>query len=314
MEVKLIRGLHNMASATKGGVITIGNFDGVHLAHQALIAKVKAKARLLSAPASVMTFEPQPFEYFSPTACAPRLTRWREKYCLLAKQGIDQVIAVYFTKAFSALTAEQFVQRVLCDGLAVKGVIVGDDFRFGQARQGDVDFLRDAGKRYGFEVEIVPAITLDQERISSTRIRQALADKDHELADRMLGRPYTMVGRVVHGNKQGRIMGFPTANIYLHRRASPVNGVYIVRMGGLGDKLIPGVANVGIRPTIGGTQILLEVHLFHFNQDIYGRQVTVEFCTKLRDEEYYSSIEELVVQIGRDADMACDYFKARGEL
>lgn len=202
------------------------------------------------------------------------------------------------------------MQQILKEQLQAKHVIVGDDFHFGRDRLGNFDFL----KKTGLSVENIPSILLHNKRVSSTEVRKALADANHPLVEELLGRPYTMQGRIVYGDKRGRQMGFPTANIYLHRTATPVQGVYIVRMHGIGEKGLPGVANVGIRPTIGGTRSILEVHLFDFNQEIYGRQVTVEFCEKIRDEKRYSSLDLLIEQIGKDAKEARHYFEERGEL
>lgn len=309
--MKLIRGLHNLSSAEKGGVITIGNFDGVHLGHQALLAKVKERARALGVPSVVMTFEPQPLEFFAAERRVARLTRWREKVCLLRDAGIDQILVAQFNQKVAGLSPEQFVQHILVDGLGVREVIVGDDFQYGRARAGDIVTLKAAGEQYGFEVAALSTVLYDGERVSSTRIRQALAEADHALAAALLGRPYSMIGRVVHGDKRGRTLGFPTANIHLHRKVSPVQGIYVVRLQGIAAQPLPGVANVGTRPTIGGTRTLLEVHLFDFDQDIYGRRVTVEFCHKLRDEERYANLDLLKEQMERDAEQARHYFEER---
>lgn len=311
---KLIRGLHNIASAPKQAVVTIGNFDGVHLGHQALLAKVREKARELKTTSLVITFEPQPFEFFAREKMAPRLTRWREKFCLLEQYGADAVLVIRFNAAFAGLTANEFVQQILGDALQAKHVIVGDDFQFGHGRKGDFEFLQSSGFDAGFTVENMPSVVYEGERVSSTSVRKALANSDHYLVERLLGRPYTMQGRVVYGDKRGRTMGFPTANIYLHRAVTPVQGVYVVRMYGIEDNALPGVANVGIRPTIGGTRTLLEVHLFDFARDIYGRHVSVEFCEKLRDEQRYASLELLIEQIWKDAGQAREYFVERNEL
>ncbi|HLB57832.1 MAG TPA: bifunctional riboflavin kinase/FAD synthetase [Gammaproteobacteria bacterium] len=305
---KLVRGLNNILSQKTGCVITMGNFDGVHRGHHVLLARVKAVAKTLHLPSIVMTFEPQPLEFFSPKKAVARLTRCREKFCLLADCGIDSVLVVHFNAVFAALSAEEFIKKILCEQLGVKYIIVGDDFRFGRARKGDVEFLKKAGERYHFTVETLSTVALDGEKISSTRIRQALAEGNHPLAEKLLGRPYSMMGRVVYGNQLGRVLGFPTANIYLHRVVTPVQGIYAVRVYGLEDHALTGVANLGTRPTIGGTRILLEVHLFHFDRVIYGKYVTVEFCKKLREEKRFDNLDLLKEQIGKDADEARDYF------
>ncbi len=310
----VIRGLSNMASAPRGAVITIGNFDGVHIGHQALLKKTVEKAKELKTTSLVMIFEPQPFEFFAKGVCAPRLTRWREKFCLLAEEGIDAVFVVRFNKFFANFTAEQFIQTILKDTLQAKHVMVGDDFQFGHGREGDFHFLKRRGADLGFSVSNTPSVILNGERVSSTQVRKALADSNHDKVAQLLGRPYSMKGRVVHGDKRGRTIGFPTANIYLHRPVTPVQGVYIVRMHGVGQTALPGVANVGIRPTIGGTRSLLEVHLFNFSRDIYGKHVKVEFIEKLRDEERFPNLDLLVEQIRKDAEKARHYFEERGEL
>lgn len=313
----LIRGLYNILPRQKGGVVTIGNFDGVHLGHKALIDMVKERAKSLHVHSTVITFEPQPMEYFARPKIplfrkgdgVARLTRWREKFCALAGTGIDQVLVLRFNRKLAELRAEEFIKKVLVDDLAIEHIIVGDDFRFGRKREGDFQFLEQAGERYGFTVEKMPSVLIDGERVSSTRIREALDKGELKEAEHLLGRPYTMMGRVAHGDKLGRKLGFPTANIYLHRQVTPVQGIYVVRMHGIDKEALPGVANVGIRPTIGGTRVLLEVFLFDFDRDIYGQHVTVEFCKKLRDEEHYASLELLTAAIATDVKNARLYFE-----
>jgi riboflavin kinase/FMN adenylyltransferase len=306
---KLVRGFKNNIPLPKGSVVTIGNFDGIHLGHQALIKRVKTSAKELSVPSIVLTFEPQPLEYFVPGRLVPRLTRFREKFTLLSKADVAEVWVVRFNAEFAALTADEFIKQILCKKLNVKHLIVGSDFRFGKGRLGDVNMLRKAGEALGFTVEIMPDIIVGGERVSSTRIRNALLENNLALAEELLGRPYTMLGKVVYGNQLGRQLGFPTANIYLHRAATPVHGIYVVRVHGLENKILPGVANVGVRPTIGGTRILLEVYLFDFERTIYGKPVTVEFCKKLREEERYDNLELLRLQMEKDAKQAREYFK-----
>jgi riboflavin kinase/FMN adenylyltransferase len=307
---QLIRGLGHISTLLGGCVATIGNFDGVHLGHQALLSNVVKTAKSLGLPSLVITFEPQPLEYLIPQKSVPRLTRLREKFYLLSKAGIDNILIIRFDEDFARLTADEFIQSLLIDKLKVKHLIVGDDFRFGRGRQGDIALLKEAG----LTVETQTDIIIDSERVSSTRVRQALLSGDHALAHRLLGRSYFMMGRVVHGNKLGRVLGYPTANIYLHRKASPVMGIYVVKMHGLTKKPLPGVANIGIRPTIGGTRSLLEVHIFNFNQSIYGKYVSVEFCHKLRDEERYESLDALKAQIDIDAEQAREYFIKQGSI
>lgn len=311
---ELIRNLYNLQSKHKGAVVTIGNFDGVHLGHQVLIDTVKSRAKALHVPSMVIIFEPQPLEFFAPEKKVARLTRFREKFLKLAQTHVDYVLVLRFNQTFAALSAEAFVKQILVDSLAVEHIIVGDDFRFGYQRKGDIHFLTQLGADYGFTVEQMPTIEQNAQRISSTRIRECLEDDQHSLAEQLLGQPYTMMGRVVHGDKLGRILGFPTANIFLHRAVTPVKGIYVVRMHGIDAEPLPGVANVGIRPTVGGTRSLLEVYLFNFNRDIYGHHVSVEFCKKLRDEEHYANLELLKDAIANDAMQAMTYFKERDEL
>lgn len=311
---ELIRGLYNILPKHKGGVITIGNFDGVHAGHKSLIKKIKEYAKVHQVPSIVITFEPQPLEFFAKqkgnsSRVTARLTRWREKYAALAEMGLDYVLVLRFDQKLANLSAEEFINEVLLKGLAVKHVIVGDDFHFGRNREGNFTYLKEAGLAKGFTLEAMDSVTFAGERVSSTRIRQALAFGDHATAELLLGRPYSMMGRVGHGNKLGRQLGFPTANIYLHRVVTPIQGIYVVRMYGIEKEGLPGVANVGIRPTIGGTRTLLEVYLFDFNRDIYGKHVTVEFYKKLRNEAYFPNLESLRDAIAKDVEEARTYFK-----
>lgn len=310
---QLIRGLWNICPRHRGGVITMGNFDGVHLGHQALIEKLKAKAHLLKTPSIVMIFEPQPQEFFTQMAGqlpVARLMRWREKWTALAAMGIDYIFLQKFNQMLADFSPIEFVEKILVQGLGVKHIIIGDDFRFGCRREGDFSFLEKMGKTHDFTVENMPSVIFNNERISSTRIRNLLAEGSHETAEQLLGHPYIMQGRVVHGDKLGRQLGFPTANIELHRTVTPVQGIYTVRMHGIDkNQALPGVANVGIRPTIGGMRCLLEVFLFDFDRDIYGRHVEVEFCQKLRDEVCFPNLDCLKKAIAKDAAAGREYFK-----
>lgn len=310
---EFIRGLYNIKPNHHGGVVTIGNFDGVHLGHQALIERVKERSARLHAPALAITFEPQPAEFFKEKKVA-RLTRCREKFENLAATGIETILFLRFNQQLANLSAADFIKKVLVDGLAIEHIIVGDDFRFGRKREGDFAYLQLAGEQYGFTVESMPSVLVDNQRVSSTWVRQALEKGNLSQAQSLLNRAYFMVGRVVHGDKLGRQLGFPTANIYLHREVTPVQGIYVVRMHGIDKHPLPGVANIGIRPTVGGTRSLLEVYLFDFDRDIYGQTVQVEFCKKLRNEERYSNLDLLKKAIGKDVIKARQYFIERGEL
>ncbi|MGE5489677.1 MAG: bifunctional riboflavin kinase/FAD synthetase [Actinomycetota bacterium] len=290
-------------------VLAIGNFDGVHLGHVALVRRLVEAARRLAAVPTVLTFEPHPREFFSPESAPARLTTLREKLELLADCGAEQAMVCHFNAGFAALSAEQFVGEVLVRGLQVRHVLIGDDFRFGKGRRGDLELLTAEGQRHGFTVEAMDSVIVDGERVSSSGVRDALAGGDMERAARFLGRPYVIDGRVVHGDKIGRQIGFCTANIRIKHNPLPMTGVFAVEVGGLGDKPLPGVANLGVRPTLGGSRPLLEVHLFDFDRDIYGAHLSVRFVHKLRDEQKFSSFDALKAQIAQDAQAARAYFK-----
>ncbi len=309
MPMQVIRGLHNLRPEHRGCVTTIGNFDGVHLGHQAVFRHLREKAADFTLPATVVTFEPQPLEFFAPEQAPARLTRLREKLMAFREADIDRVVLLEFGPKLAAMPALQFIQELLLDGLSVRYLFVGDDFRFGHGRTGDIALLRQVGQEQGFQVENMNTFLVGDERVSSTRIREALARGDLEQAAHNLGRPYQICGRVVRGDARGRTIGFPTANIDLHRRVSPLNGVYAVLVLGLGEAPLPGVANIGNRPTVkGDTRYLLEVHLFDFDRQIYGEHVQVAFHRKLRDERRFDSFEALRQQIQRDSQAAQAFF------
>jgi riboflavin kinase/FMN adenylyltransferase len=298
--MELVRGLHNLRPEHRGCAATIGSFDGIHLGHQAVLTRLAAQGRERRLPVTLITFEPQPREYFMPEEAPPRLTRFREKLEVLQHCGVDRVVCLRFNAYLASLTADEFIRRIMLDGLAVKYLVVGDDFRFGKGRIGDYALLEQVGKTHGFPVVTMPTFNVGNHRVSSTRIRVALNEGDFSSAKALLGRPYWMSGRVAHGDKRGRTIGFPTANIFLHRNAVPVDGVFAVEMCGIDDRPIPGVANVGTRPTVDGSRALLEVHLFDFDRDIYGRHVQVSFLKKLRPERKFASFELLKRQIELD--------------
>ena len=305
--MRLIRGLHNLRAADRGCVATIGNFDGVHLGHRAVFQRLLARGRQLGLPATVITFEPQPMEFFAADAAPARLTRLREKIAASAADDIERIMLLEFGHRLAAMDAETFIRRLLIDGLGARFLLVGDDFRFGHNRQGDFALLQAAGREHGFTVEDLHTIKLGDERVSSTRIREALARGDLEQARHLLGRPYRICGRVAHGDERGRSIGFPTANINLHRRRSPLRGVFAVEVHGLDQGPLPGVANIGKRPTVQGTEERLEVHLFDFDRTIYGAHLAVEFRLRLRDEQRFESFQALKTQIGRDAAAAREF-------
>ena len=292
-------------------MLTIGNFDGVHLGHQAVLAQVKAQARALGVAAAVMTFEPQPQEIFQPEKAPARLTNWREKYLALRDQQIDRHLVIEFNRKFASQPPIEFIENVLVEKLGVKFLVVGDDFRFGYKREGDFALLQREGKRLGFEVVDTRSYRQQQLRVSSTAIRAALAEGDFERAESMLGRPYQMMGKIVHGRKNGRTIGFPTANIPLKRLKSPLHGVFAVKINvgrALGattnsraEGTYHGVANLGTRPTLNGDEVQLEVHLVDFSGNLYGQHATVTPVAKLRSEQRFASLEHLKQQIEKDA-------------
>lgn len=300
--MQLVRGLHNLRPQHRGCAATIGNFDGVHRGHQAILARLRERARELGVPSCVVIFEPQPREYFSPQTAPARLARLRDKVQLLAEEQVDLVLCLAFNKRLSQLSASEFVDTILIDGLGVKHLEVGDDFRFGCDRAGDFDFLTQAGSLQGFTVEAAQTVELDGQRVSSTQVRKALAAADFERAEQLLGRPFCIEGRVLHGQKLARQLGWPTANVQLKRRRVPLTGVYLVSVD-IDGKTWPGVANIGVRPTVAGDgSAHLEVHLLDFAGDLYGRHLTVAFHHKLRDEQRFASLEALKSAI--DADVA----------
>lgn len=307
--MELIRGLHNLRARHHGCVATIGNFDGVHLGHQAVLGQLAEKAGSLCLPTLVITFEPQPQEFFSAGPVPPRLTRMREKLKVLYRYSVNRVLVLKFDAAFAAIEPEAFIQDVLIDALGVKYLVVGDDFRFGHKRRGDFSMLQTAGERQGFPVVSMHTFNVEGDRVSSTRIRDALGRGEMALAEQLLGRPYRMCGRVAHGDKRGRTIGFPTANVFLHRKATPVDGVFAVEVFGLEREPVQGVANVGTRPTVDGTRSLLEIHLFDFDADIYGRYIHVDFLHRIREERRFESFDALKAQIEQDRDTALQFFR-----
>jgi riboflavin kinase/FMN adenylyltransferase len=315
MPTTLIRSLSHMTLKQMGGVVTLGNFDGVHLGHQKLLAATIKQAKALGVPSIAITFEPHPFEFFSrERVTIPRITRLREKFVALAQCGIDHVIILPFNQSLASISASDFVEKILWEKLKPVHLIVGDDFHFGHQRQGDIHLLQAMGAKLGFTAEAIPTVILDDLRVSSTRVRQALQAGDHALANRLLGHAYTMQGRISYGDQLGSKLGFPTANIFVHRQLTAVHGIYTVYVHDIAGHPLPGVANIGTRPTVDGTRTLLEVHLLHFDQNIYGRYVEVEFCEKLREEERYASLDILKTQIANDVDVAKAYFKEQGVL
>jgi len=306
--MELIRGQHNLRPRHHGCVATIGNFDGVHLGHQAILRQSAEPARALGLPLTVITFEPQPQEFFAPEAPPARLMRLREKLLALQQYEVERVLCLEFDRRLAAAPAHRFIDQLLVNRLGIRYLVVGDDFRFGHRREGDFELLCQVGQERGFQVANTHSYIYQGQRVSSTRIREALAQGELELAECLLGHPYSICGRVAHGDKRGRTLGFPTANIHLHRRSTPLAGVYAVRMHGIGTEPIAGVANLGRRPTVGGLRMQLEVHLFDFQQDIYGRHVQVDFLAFLRPEQRFDSLDALQRQIQTDSGQARTFF------
>lgn len=301
--MELVRGLHNIRHRHKGCVLTIGKFDGVHLGHQAVLKNLVEQARKMSLPATVMVFEPQPEELFRPDTAPARLSRLRDKYTELKKLGVDRLICVKFDRHFSLQSARHFVEDLLVDKLGIHFLVVGDDFRFGHDRTGDFKMLQMEGQQCGFSVVSTQSFRLQDCRISSTAVRNALAEGDMALAESMLGRKFSIASKVIHGDKKGRTIGFPTANLLLNRCKAPVAGVFAVRVkSALG--VFDGVANIGTRPTLNGTRSQLEVHLFDFDEHLYGCHIEVELLKKLRDEQKFASLQQLQQQIQIDAQQA----------
>ena len=302
---------HGFRSLDTPHAVTIGNFDGLHLGHQAMLARLQAVARARGLPSCVLSFEPHPREFFTPEQAPARLSSLREKVECLQRLGIDRLHVFRFDRAFSALSAEAFIEQVLGTTLQARYVLVGDDFRYGARRAGDFSLLERMGQTLGFDAEALPTVELAGERASSTAVRSALASGDLAHAARLLGRPYSISGRVVHGDKLGRDIGFPTANIQLRHNRPPLMGIFAVELYGLNGEPLPGVASLGKRPTVKNPDAapVLEVHLFDFDAEIYGRRVRVDFLHKLRDEEKYPDLDSLVAQIRRDVDNAKTFLR-----
>ena len=308
--MEIVRDAINLKPRHRGSVVTIGNFDGVHRGHQMLLAQIKEKSELLGVPCMLMCFEPQPKEYFDEYNAPARLTRFREKVYLLEEYGVDVVLCVKFNELTRTMLPNQFVS-VLVDKIGVSALFVGDDFRFGQGRKGSFETLQAAGQKYGIEVSNLRTMTHENDRVSSTLVRQRLAAGDFEGAEELLGHPYFIMGKVVYGMQLGRTLGTPTANIQLHRDRAPISGVYAVEVEGL-DKVYQGVANVGVKPTVSSDIVkpALEVHLFDFAQSIYGQNVKVLFRHKIRDEKKFSGLDELKAAIASDVDVAKSFFSS----
>lgn len=314
--MKVFRGLPNTC-ARAPCALAIGNFDGVHRGHQMLMARVREAANRLGLDAAVMTFEPHPREFFAQLAGDPgkaphRIANLRDKLQSLAKAGADRVIVEHFNAHFASLSPQDFIEKILVQGLHVKWLIVGEDFRYGAKRAGDISQLLASGRQYGFEVAVLPAVMNDDIRISSSAVRAALMAGDFKRAEALLGHPYAISGHVTHGQKLGRTIGFPTLNLRVTHQRPALSGIYVVQVHGLGEQALPAVASIGVRPTVDDSgRILLETHIFDFKQDCYGKLVCVEFLKKLRDEEKYVDLPTLTAAIESDAVLARACFASR---
>jgi riboflavin kinase/FMN adenylyltransferase len=312
--MKVFRGLPNAASRAPCA-LTIGNFDGVHRGHQALLARVREAADRLGVESAVMTFEPHPREFFAHMAgdlsrAPTRIANLRDKLQALENNGVDRVIVEHFNAHFAAMSPQDFIEKVLVEGLHVKWLMVGEDFCFGAKRAGNVTTLIEAGKRLGFHVEALPTVMNEGVRISSSAVRAALAQGDFEHARQLLGHPYSVSGHVVHGKKLGRTIGFPTLNLRVAHKRPALLGIFVVQVHGLADHPLPGVASIGIRPTVEDAgRVLLETYVFDYSGDAYGKVVRVEFLKKLREEEKFIDLHTLTAAIERDAEAARAFFR-----
>ena len=296
-------------TAPQATVLTIGNFDGVHIGHRSLFSRLKTTANKENLLPAVLTFEPHPREFFSPTEAPTRLSTLREKLELISDEGVALTCVCHFNRRLSTLSAEEFIERILVNCLRVKHLIIGDDFHFGAGRRGNFAMLQAAGERYGFQVDAMESILLDGKRASSSAVRSALATGRMESAARLLGRPYSIDGRVIHGDKLARQLGFATANIRIKHNRPPLTGVYAVEVKGVDDLTLSGVANLGFRPSANQVILpLLEVHLFNFARNIYGTHLNVRFLHKLRDEMKFPNFDALKAQIACDVETAKHYF------
>ena len=304
--MRLVRHLCDMPHdlLEQGSVLTIGAYDGLHLGHRQLLRRVLDTAAERNLPSVVMSFEPTPKEFFSIDTPPARLMRFREKFLALEQAGIDLFYCPLFDASMRDISAADFIRQILVHGLQARHIVIGDDFRFARRREGNLDQLERAGAALDYSVERVPSVIVDDTRVSSTAIREALTEGNDETATRLLGTPYRMSGKVVGGQRLGRELGYPTANVDLRRRQSAVMGIYAVRVHGLDGRVLDGVASIGTRPTFGGIRPLLEVHIFDFDEDIYGRFIEVEFIQRLRTELKFDGADALIEQMHVDADNA----------
>jgi riboflavin kinase/FMN adenylyltransferase len=307
--MKLIRGLYNLTSPLRSSAVTIGNFDGVHRGHQLVIRQLRRVAAAAELPTVVIIFEPQPSEFFAPERAPKRLARFRDKIAYLKAQEIDYLLCLHFDAELAAASAEEFVQSILIDSLQTRHLVIGDDFHFGHQRQGNFSYLQQNSKRFGFRVDETETLMHDGERISSTRVRECIQQDDFACAAELLGRPYSLSGRIAHGQKLGRQLGYPTINIKMGDKTLIVKGIFAVQVKGIDNHPLRGVASIGTRPTVNGVDTILEVYILNFDRDIYGYRVEVEFLHKIRNEEKFDSLEELSAHIAQDTAKAIAFFE-----
>ena len=307
--MKLIRGLYNLSQPLAASAVTIGNFDGVHRGHQLVISQLQRVAAGASLPTVVIIFEPQPIEYFAPDKAPKRLSRFREKIAYLKAQKIDYLLCLHFDHDLAQQSAEDFVQKILLDSLNTRHLVIGDDFHFGKNRQGNFGFLLQNSARFGFTVDETETLMQDGERVSSTRVRECIQQEDFAGAAELLGRPYSLSGRIAHGQKLGRQLGYPTINIKMGDKTLIVKGIFAVQVKGIDNQPLRGVASIGTRPTVNGVDTILEVYILDFNRDVYGYRVEIEFLHKIRNEEKFDSLEELSAHIAQDTAKAKAFFE-----
>ena len=306
--MEIINGLHNLRSRHRGCVLTIGNFDGVHRGHRQLIDALCEKAKAMGVPSMLMTFEPQPREFFAGTKLPARLTRFREKVYLLDQTPLDRLLCLPFNERTANIEADWFAKDFVVDQVGAKHLVIGDDFRFGRGREGDFALFERYGQIHGYSVSAMSTLLQGEARISSTLIRETLAAGDFTAATNLLGHEYFIMGRVVYGRQLGRQLNVPTANIRLQRYRAALEGVYCVTVEGIAGAVRHGIANIGVRPTVDGKEPLLEVHVFDYTGNLYGDLIKVTFKQKLREEQAFDSIDALKIQINQDIEQARHYF------
>ena len=309
----LITDLKQIKETFKNSIITLGNFDGLHLGHQELIRMVTTRAKETGAAGMVVTFRPHPLKILAPEKCPPLISIYEEKIEFFEKLGIDILVKIPFTREFSLMPPHDFVKNILCDLLGAKEIFVGYNYRFGKGREGNIQKLREFGKEFGFTVREIEQISLNGEVLSSTRIRQLLIEGEVEYASRLLGRPYAITGVVVKGDGRGKLLGFPTANIASKHMIVPSDGVYAVRIFAR-DKYYDGVVNIGMRPTFNKYETTIEVHIFNFNEDLYGEEISLFFIKRIRDEKKFANVEELISQIRKDIKIARSALASSGSV